>query len=371
MLLFVLVRGRHMHARFRWSWLAVPPFLLGLAPIVLWNAQHDWVSVRHLLGHLGLPGGDAPVRTADVASWQYNPLWTLEYIGYQFAIAGPALALIGLGIYNLLRARRDGRAGWRAAGPAYMLCCAMPVLVLYLLVTAITSVEANWTIVAYVTLACIGGWAAVDGLARRDQPMIGLYRASYITLIVMSTGFFALGVERAAYWGQASEEHDTDSVQGLIPLGRLRGIDLLASEAAASLAQIERETGLPPFVMSIHYGRAAQLAFYLPGQPTVYGTSAFFGDGRKTQYDLWAKTNLADPAVNEPLLGRPALLFHASIEEWERFFDRVEPIGKLPHEPKSDREAFIGYGFRGMSKMTTDSTASGIDSGAGRSGEAP
>lgn len=65
MLAFAVVRRPHVRVRTVWALLAVPPFALGLLPIVAWNAQHDWVSFRHLLGHLGLPGGDAPVRVGE------------------------------------------------------------------------------------------------------------------------------------------------------------------------------------------------------------------------------------------------------------------------------------------------------------------
>ena len=82
--------------------------LLGLVPIAVWNAQHDWATVRHLLGHLGVAGGDMPTKQGGDSGWSYDPVWTLEFLGLQFAVAGAGFALAILGAINLGRARNRG-----------------------------------------------------------------------------------------------------------------------------------------------------------------------------------------------------------------------------------------------------------------------
>ena len=53
-------------------------FAAATAPVLVWNAQNGWPTVRHLLGHLGLPGGDVPAAQSHAAGYHYELSWTLE-----------------------------------------------------------------------------------------------------------------------------------------------------------------------------------------------------------------------------------------------------------------------------------------------------
>jgi hypothetical protein len=135
--------------------------------------------------------------------------------------------------------------------------------------------------------------------------------------------------------------HNAD--RPLIPVGRLMG-GRTVSLAAESLRQkIAAETGAEPFLIAQHYGRASQLAFYIPGHPTIYCSSAR-SDGRRTQYDLWPETSLDDPALR----GRPAVCVGGHLYQWEPAFERTEEFGMLEGEPKASRLTFVGYGYKGF-----------------------
>lgn len=331
--LFAVLRRGHLRtAAAPWIAAGLACAALGILPIAIWNAQHDWATVRHLMGHLGLPGGD--VATKPGGGPVYSPLWTLEFFGLQFAAAGAVFPFVVLGFINKKKAARLGPAGWQPAGPAYLFCVALPLIVFYMLVTAFTRVEANWAMAAFVSLSPAAAWTALDGIHRGDRPIRFVWNICVATLVIM---ILALPVV-------ASLAH-RDPPPGL--LSRLRPITTLVEHAEALGEQLREETGLEPAYIAIHYGRASQLAFYLPGQPTVYAASAHFGDGRRTQYDVWDETDLSNPAVTATLRGRPAVLFDGSVAEWKRFFDRVVPIGALQGEPKRDRGTFIGYGYKG------------------------
>lgn len=131
-------------------------------------------------------------------------------------------------------------------------------------------------------------------------------------------------------------------------VGRIKPIDPYIAEVLAIAGQVEAEAGEPPVFIAIHYGRASQLAFYLPGNPTVYASSAHFGDGRRTQYDVWAETDLANPDVGDRLRGKPAVMFDGGADEWQRLFERVESLGVLEHEPKRGRPTLKGFGYMGV-----------------------
>jgi hypothetical protein len=126
-------------------------------------------------------------------------------------------------------------------------------------------------------------------------------------------------------------------------MGRLMGARELSLAADRLVAEISTETGQVPFVVAQQYGRASTLAFYMPGRPIVYCSSAK-SEGRKTQYDMWPQTSLDDPK----LLGRPAVLVGGKLEEWAPAFQSVRLFGQLEGETKRDRQTFIGLGYRGF-----------------------
>jgi hypothetical protein len=63
--------------------------------------------------------------------------------------------------------------------------------------------------------------------------------------------------------------------------------------------------------------------------------------GRKSQYDLWPHTSLAQPA----LAGRPALLLGDDGQDWSWGFARTQPLGKLDGDRKRNRVAAYGFEY--------------------------
>jgi peptidoglycan/xylan/chitin deacetylase (PgdA/CDA1 family) len=122
------------------------------------------------------------------------------------------------------------------------------------------------------------------------------------------------------------------------------GAERIADETARLKDRLRRQTGLEPVVIAQHYGRASQLAFYLPGRPVVYCSSSRMA-GRRTQYDYWPDTDLDDMAV---LRGRPGVLLGATGEQWRHAFERVQEHGVLDGEHKEGRLTFLGYRYKGF-----------------------
>ena len=127
-----------------------------------------------------------------------------------------------------------------------------------------------------------------------------------------------------------------------IPLGRFTGADRMGEHAGELLARLSERRPQKPFVLTPHYGRAAHLEFYMPGQPTVHCVSAFVAGGRRSQYDYWQATDLRG-AMH--LLGKDALIVGGyRVEDWQPYFERVELLGRLDGDGKADRPAFYGSG---------------------------
>jgi len=268
---------------------SVATFLAAVSPVVAWNAAHGWPTVAHLLGRVGAPGGDEPVR----AAWRYSPLATLDLFGSQLGLFGPLLVLA------LVLVVRDVRAG--EGGAPFALACAAPVLLFYLALTLVSKVQGNWPIAGYVTPIA---WAAAT-LARDPAPR--LQRALRLCVawgVATGLGMLALG-PLARLPGLAR----------VVPLHRLTGHRARARQVEAVLVA-ERARGGDPFVVATGYGETSLLAYYLPGHPRVLCASHAFG-GRRTAYDYFDDTALDGPSLR----GRTAVLVGAPPAAWSRAFD--------------------------------------------------
>ena len=311
--------------------LAMSIACLGLIPVLVWNAQHDWVTFRHLLGHLGVRGGEG-VTDASPA-WSYSPWWTFEFLVLQCAVAGPAMALMIAGSIGARRSREL---------PGFLLACAVPVFAFYVLVTIFTHAEGNWAMGGFVTLCPLAGWMVVSARQRRVTWLRLIWGATAVTGVLAL--LISPGISVAARTPWIGEK---------IPKHRVMGLREHAQGAADLAAQLREETGLEPFLVTGHYGRASQLAFYMPGRPTVFCAATQLG-GSSRQFDHWEDTNLARPEVLDALLGRPAIILTGNSDAqrrvWEQAFGSVEEHGPLPMEPKSNRTTLIGRGFTGFAR---------------------
>ncbi|MCC6320896.1 MAG: glycosyltransferase family 39 protein [Phycisphaerales bacterium] len=401
--LYWALRSRRLRMCPGWgAWMtgALVVVLLGLAPVVYWNYREDWPTVRHLVGHLGLEGGDVPIAPSP-AKRGYDPAWTLEYLSAPIGMFGPVLAL---GVVAALRVFRRKQATTpiggdaRRLGAAFLLCCAAPILLFYLVVSFIAEPEQNWAIAGFVSVVTLAGWYAADELARRaagaDRPHLTappaprtrvvkvLWRLSIIygvcaALILHRADLAAALANRASSLPPIASA--IRAVRGrdagpVVP-GRLIGAKQMALHARRVIESLDSQqtgrTGSKPVVLiAEHYGRASQLDYYLnrpmPGATAgtgrgvaVFSAQSVMG-GRRSQFDLWPDRSLTQPG----LIGADALLLSndkpQTVARWERMFERVEPLNstrtddprKLEGEHKKDRVAFIGRGFRGIEALT-------------------
>lgn len=397
--------GLHFAAGWRvWALGGAAIALLGAVPVVVWNAQHDWDTVRHLLGHMGMAGGDMPVaRTgAGGGSSRWSLIRPLVLMASQVALAGPALAL---GVVVAVRARRESMGG----SGAFLAWVAAPVLGFYLIVSVFVEPEGNWPIAGATTLLVLAGvWASgvPCRVSRRDgrehgqdgrvtdaratrlwrfSPRRFLWNLSVIfgvfsALVLLRADLAAAGVSWVIQ--RPAVVRLVESMGGEakpIRVGRLIGARAMGAHAGRLLAELDAERAMRSgpksratkdraFVIVEHYGRASQLSYYLrerhsaaPDAPLVCCASAEMG-GRRSQFDLWPHTSLRKPE----LLGRDALLLSNdkphTLEFWEAIFESVERAtesGKLGGEHKKDRVAYIGRGYRGLTTPALRAQAPG------------
>jgi 4-amino-4-deoxy-L-arabinose transferase-like glycosyltransferase len=221
-LLLAWFLSRH-HVTPRAWWLLLTALLislLGVLPVAIWNSQHNWQTIRHLLGHLGLQGGDVPLPASGQQP-SYSPLWTLTLIGTQLAFAGPII--LAMVLASLAALFHTGRL---TAGLAidrlmrFAACCALPIAIFYLIVSFIAEPEANWPIAAWISLVpaaalwlALGVAPGIDHAADTLAPLKrGITNAALITGLVLITAVLiapllpqALGLQRVL--GRLSNAH--------------------------------------------------------------------------------------------------------------------------------------------------------------------
>ena len=313
---------------------------LGLVPILIWNSQHDWVTIRHLLGHLGIKGGDTPVSQGSGAGYHYDPRWTLDFLAAQFAFLGGTCAAVGAALLSIRRPRTPQTT--------FLFSLAAPIFIFYFLVSFITEPEGNWAIGGLITLFPL---AALWLLPRLDafilnpaapSPANGFCKAALV--IGMITGILMLRLDSVE--SILARMGVPENVRRIIPMGRLTGAQESAAHVDRLMDELHARTGKDAFVIAQHYGRASQLAFYLRNQPRgiIFCASAHTG-GRTTQYDLWDETSLH----RTDLRGRPAVLSGGDElgSIWLPAFEKVTPVGTLDGDRKRNRPAFTGIEYHG------------------------
>lgn len=267
-----------------------------VSPVVLWNQQHGWPTLGHLLGRLHLSGGDVPATP----SRGYDPRWTLELIGAQLGLVGPLLAIMTLALRRAWRNRTDDPHAWEAS--RFALVMAMPIFVFYLAASLLARPEGTWPMAGFATLLVPAALAVHRGESRR------LWRLSLAYGLVAFSALFAMReLDALPYVGR------------LVPYHRVSGHRALAQRV--SLAANEAGTSS---IVASHYSRTALLAYYLPGQPIVRNASLIL-EGRGSAYDFFADTRLDDTT----LTGGTFVLVGGTREAWQRRFAflAIEPVG--------------------------------------------
>jgi len=221
-----------------WPWLSGVIAVLVFSPTLIWNAEHHWASVLY----------------------QYNRLvvreWSLHYLGEfilaQIGLVTPPIFVLGsTGLAALIRGA-GGSLGARVLINAMI----WPIVLYFVWHTFHGRVEGNWpepAYVAFVIAAAVAveriGWngvlAFIEQWSRRLAVPVGL-------------------VVAACIYAQA--------LFGIIPLGSAdptaRVLGAGWKELGVEMDDVRARIGAP-IVLTMDYGLAAWLSFYLPSHPPV------------------------------------------------------------------------------------------------------
>jgi 4-amino-4-deoxy-L-arabinose transferase-like glycosyltransferase len=291
-----------------WPWLSGLIALVVFSPTLIWNAQHHWASVLY----------------------QYNRLvvheWSLRYFGEflatQIGMATPPIFVLGaMGLVALLRGH-GGALGARVLINAMV----WPIVVYFVWHTFHGRVEGNWPepiFVAFVIVAAVaveriqwtGGWASLASWSQRLAVPVGLGIAALIYAQAVF-GVFPLG--------------PTDPTAHILGAGwRQLGVQM----------DQERQRLGAPVVLTLDYGLASWLAFYMPSHPPVEQIN-----GRMR----YVNAPEPDPALFSGPIMYVCMVECGDIPALRRRFATVEPVGALTRTRHGvDLQDYLIYRMRG------------------------
>ncbi len=276
-------------------WLLTPwPYLGGLvafaifSPVVIWNADHQWISFVKQF------------RRAQVEG--FNPSYLLELVPTQFVLTTPLAYILGvMGLYALAR-------GAGASGARVLVSSIVWTIAVYFAWQATHDrVEGNWLGALYPAFAVAGGVAAA--LATWGPRAQRVVRFCMRWAVPVGVTMFVLVVVQA----------NTGVLTGHRRDASVRAVGVGFREIAAEIAVVRERTGAT-CVMANDYGNTAWLAFYLPKGTCVVQRNERF---------RWLQQ---PPPTPEQLAGKLLLVGEtnaAAHPVLKATFDRIEKVGEV------------------------------------------
>jgi undecaprenyl-diphosphatase len=255
-----------------------------LLPLLVWNLENDWRAFRHVAHQGGVAS----------AAW-FAPRYLGDYLLSQLALLSPVVFPLFLSV--LARGRRLWLNPHNTWIDRYLWTTAMPVFLLFALLSTHTRVEGNWPAFGYFG-ACV---LIAAGYHRRRLWSWALGTAGVMSLVVLIQVVHPL-VPLPAKVDRIAQE-----------FGDWRPIGEAVNRLKATGPKERR-----PFIFALNYQMASKLAFYTPGQPQ---TVALNRGKRPNTYDYWW--------TDGDLLGRDGIGVTKHPDQAETrlapYFDSVDP----------------------------------------------
>jgi len=255
--LFVVLQRRLDVLRTPGPWLAVALALSLIAPVLYWNATHDWLSFRYQLGH-----GFRP------KDWEWTRVGISQLA--QFFAYAPGIYVFGL------IALVAGFSEWRERGVQLSLLLVLPVLLLFASGSGREESLPHWTALAWAGCAPLAARWVLAHWTRRPVRLLGYFSAGYSLALILLLHVLIL-FPALPFPGK---HH---------PLAPLTGWPQAAQRAALLHTQFLPEN--PQAVLFVpNWSLASRLAWYARPLPVQVP------DGRFDQFDLWFGSPANDAA---------------------------------------------------------------------------
>jgi hypothetical protein len=327
--------------RRRGFWMMVLTGALGGVPILIWNMQNDWMTLRHTLGsHVGIQADNPSIR------W----LGPLAYLGMQCGLFLVYWFIVWALAMVAHRPGREKRPEYR-----FLWFMSVPMFVFFMLFSLKNGGgEPNWPITAYLSgmvLAC--AWL----LEQFHSPIPWLRRTTWIMVPTMALVGLLLTVlvhEPRLVLPLLARLVRTPTKEHPMPLRqvdatcRLRGFrEALAPDIDQVRGQLRAE-GVEPILAGANWNLPGEMSFYCQGHPVVYSLGGGIGE-RHSQYDLWRPDPIAEPG---PFKGQTFIVVGARPDLLRGAFERVGPSHEVVFrdagQPLCSWTVTVCRGYRGF-----------------------
>jgi hypothetical protein len=247
-LFFILWRPARVHLRKPGPWLAMLIFLLCTLPVLIWNAQHQWVTLHHVAENAGV-----------VSKWRPTLRFFSEFLLTEWGLLNPVFFVGALwAMVGFWRTRRERPL------ELYFFCMGPVVFLGHCIWSLHSRILPNWIAPAVVPMFCLAliYW---DARWREGQLWVkswlkgGLVLGLILVAVLHNTDLIGLLVGRPL-------PGDVD------PLRRVRGYKETAAFVEQTRENLARE-GKPVFILCDHYGITGLFSFYLPQARRALKTS--------------------------------------------------------------------------------------------------
>ena len=349
-------------------WIFAALTACGMLPILVWNANHDWIGFRHLFALAG--------ATRVAGKPLVDPLGPIAFLGGQAGVLLGYWFVVWAAAAVSLRNSRDPRV-------TFLWWLSVPVWLAFAASSVRGTAEANWTAPAFVTGWVLGGvWlrdrlypppplggrVGVGGEAIPPQatptltlppprgrgPEGHLYRRCLAAAVCLGIAVTICGRYPSLIRPLLAEVCPTPTtdkpapIRQLDPTTRLAGWTTLAKEVDRVREAVRREDGQDPVVVASSWSIPGELAFYCAGHPATYSVGLALTD-RHSQYDIWRPNPVADA---QAFRGRTFVCVGYRTPVMEQGFERVEPpvevIASDGGVPIATWEIWVCRGFRGF-----------------------
>lgn len=295
--------------------------LLVFSPVIIWNAGHDWVTLKHTAGQAHISEG-----------FRVSLKYFFDFIGSQLGVISPLIFFMML--YGSVKNRWSFKT---VQNLRFLFWFWFPVLSFFLLKSLQAKVQANWAMHAYITAFI----ASADFFLNKD------IRNKAMNILTVSALVILLIFAVVTYYPSLIRLPVKQD-----PTSRLQGWQELGVKADEIYDGMSSSGGRRVFIFSDKYQVSGELAFYMKSHPITYNLNL---GRRMNQYDMWEGF--------EPFIGHNAIFIRDGDEnfpdELKNAFDHFEKeVFTVYRKDKNILRKYVifkCYNFKGLAKKDFES----------------